>query len=839
MKLPDPVSTRVQSLGRYNTNLPWRVANAWSRAFGNIGESAMMIAKEVQAHHDKEVKFQKDQYLLGMSKAKTDFFAKWDDKIEIPVSEIPEGVEVDVPEGATSVPMTKVKAQMFKVHMLDQADLQAASITDADVRKEQVVGQRDAIERMYLMQLRQDMVDQERHDASLIELNIKQAEAEGRWEDAIFANDNNEFILDDVRAARDRAIRTDWEVSNYSEMLDSDDLVTLKTGLDSLVTKEGKPNPNLLMGPIQAQHTAHAFRTRIRQIENRRKAERATRVTRANKKATKYTKMLIRGEYIDPQKLTMVLTDLRANGGIEEAEELQLAWKYRDFAREVSHAPASAQREAVRRFRRANKGNPDILFYAKDLEAEVENNIKDMQDDTTSYTARVLGVDLEPLDPQNPLEGITKRMELVHAGKAMFGITQGPLTKAEAEEWTFKLNSGGAKQALDMFGKAEKELGRDGSSILFKQMQKSGMAGPWAKAGELHSAGETGLAMRIMHGSGLMKDLGKDYNKTVRKLKTMITEEIGNSYGYDMVQSDQVLNAAVALVTQMNGGSEEPSKSDVEDAVEAITGGLIEFGGTRFPAPTRGMTEGTLEKNIKALHWMELVEQGYSEEDAKYVWSKLIEGKWGFAPSPEQGKYLLVMSDTGDKYYPKMFEFRESPMTREKWAKIENTKRVAAYEANIQAGLMMGETDPTKLAPTLGERAVNMAVKGEEMLEKGVKATSSVLEKGTVTASEYMQDKAFESTQSFIGTMEEVQNALYRGKISIRETLDAVDVTIAKVEKIAKDFPDKAIQMYQVLDMVLTDISIDGKWDKAPIRRRQQKVGVHIGNLRVGSGNQG
>ena len=200
-------------------------------------------------------------------------------------------------------------------------------------------------------------------------------------------------------------------------------------------------------------------------------------------------------------------------------------------------------------------------------------------------------VKLEPLDPRNFGASLAARMEGVRFAEAHYGVTVPPVTEQEAELIGRAFQESDLEGRMGLISGIVENTGESARAVLGMLDAKNQR--DLALAGEMMVQGVPGVARMVLMGSEWAKE-----NPKILPRDTDMLPEINSALGTAFpaakhrAEVTRGIKLTYAAMAAEQGAFDGELDRDILDAaIEAVTGGIIEYNGVQFEPPRRGVTE--------------------------------------------------------------------------------------------------------------------------------------------------------------------------------------------------------------------------------------------------------
>lgn len=207
---------------------------------------------------------------------------------------------------------------------------------------------------------------------------------------------------------------------------------------------------------------------------------------------------------------------------------------------------------------------------------------------------------IEPVDTssvQNLVATMARRVDQASITRQQVGTPVSPLLNQEAEKVGQMLNNLPVQQRATAIADLAKVAGPEQAAALAKQIAPKdkalglalGMASSQTTAGR--HASEI-----VLRGAQAMKDRSvKEDNSAITGVRSSIAKEIGDAYS-----NQQLREAMIDAAVFASYGLQSEGQGSTQQAVNIVTGGIIDHGGRKLPLPY-GMQATDFQKRLRNL----------------------------------------------------------------------------------------------------------------------------------------------------------------------------------------------------------------------------------------------
>lgn len=316
--------------------------------------------------------------------------------------------------------------------------------------------------------------------------------------------------------------------------------------------------------------------------------------------------IITQGKVLSPEYVTQVSS---AVAGTPYAMAFRETLKQAPERTAFGVQPLSVQRDALMAARaQLNAGGttPDAEKRVASLEKLYAEAVKDYAEEPLR-AAQERGVltSIAPVDTksvQGLVGSLAQRVDQASLVRQQTGAPVSPLLRHEAEQVSQMINILPVEQRSSAVAQIAEVLGPETAAAFGRQVAPKdkalgiaiGMASAKTTAGRYTSE-------LVLRGAQAMKDKAvKTDNMAVTGIRARVAEEIGAAYPNQELRETMIEAAVLAEYGLQSEGS-----GDLRRAVNLVTGGIGERGGSKFPLPY-GMNAETFDKRIKALTPMDI-----------------------------------------------------------------------------------------------------------------------------------------------------------------------------------------------------------------------------------------
>lgn len=259
--------------------------------------------------------------------------------------------------------------------------------------------------------------------------------------------------------------------------------------------------------------------------------------------------------------------------------------------------PPAKQQEAITELevQLQSGSNPaaiDMLQMARSVQAETARMAKE---DPFGFSLR-RGVVKLPASTGDPAADMKARATAGRQASAFLGMDVPGFTGAELTTLGENYTKGSLDTRLGILASLVDSHGQEQASTVFEALDKKNFPG-MGLAGAL-VMDDPEAARLVVKGQKALIDGGKAGDVLVPKATDVgpeLTAILGDAYGLGSASRNTVeqgvLAAYAALSADAGDTSGELDSGRLEQAVQAVTGGLVTYGGRTMPVPKRGVTQ--------------------------------------------------------------------------------------------------------------------------------------------------------------------------------------------------------------------------------------------------------
>lgn len=262
-----------------------------------------------------------------------------------------------------------------------------------------------------------------------------------------------------------------------------------------------------------------------------------------------------------------------------------------------------AQLTALEAQMQANDASPvgvDMLKIGRSVQAETERRAKA---DPFAFAVQRGIVEL-PAATGDARADLAARAEAARKASAYLGRPVPGFTTTELETIAEKYSKGSLDDRAALLFSLTDTHGQRQAATVFEALDKQGHSS-MALAGAL-TLEAPDAARLVIRGQRALDEGGKaNLVPKDADVRGDLSDLLGNAYGIGTksratVESG-IMAAYAALSAEAGDQSGDLDSARLQAAVNAVTGGIVEYGGMRFPAPKRGVTQDRFEQWADAL----------------------------------------------------------------------------------------------------------------------------------------------------------------------------------------------------------------------------------------------
>lgn len=614
MKLPGARIGGVPSLGRPDVYRPLRTA----------GGQELATAKFLQDMAGVVRMYEQDKAAAQMQEAANNFLADeiaWREqnlnKEFYNVDEIPDGLGINKYDAQGNprdlIPAYEVQPAMYENMLRDSMDRNAGIIEMGRARNDWTSKYNNWIQKSSLdMQLKAVDEQNRQNDAK----SLLQAEDAAAMKNYGMAEANINNVSDPVVRERElRLLRQKMETDNYDEMIMNGTAQELNSTAD------------LIEDPVEYERYGGRLDTGARMAYASKMRSQAAAIDKQNSSATKLEKayvtrmanetayaMAVQGKNMDPKKVAELAARAQVLDISGEAQlKLALAMEYAPRLQAFGLMPIAQQETILRDLQGATDTPEGQIVYG--LYAARFDYIEQQANQDMMQLVSDSGMDIAPLDFQSPdafAVSLAARQKPHDTGYSTYGKSQGFLTGAEADQLAMIFDAADDNTKLAYAQAIYEGLGPANATFFYEQFKEKGM-GTFVVAGQLVAQGQTPIAQALLSGNRYRRESGAAGKEILKNQKSdfdpEITTVIGGAYRFNGKQTalytQAIKDLYIDMSTKAGDFTGELDEDRLEEAITAITGGIVEYNGYQIEAPTRGMGNATFDR------WMERLEPEY------------------------------------------------------------------------------------------------------------------------------------------------------------------------------------------------------------------------------------
>lgn len=276
-------------------------------------------------------------------------------------------------------------------------------------------------------------------------------------------------------------------------------------------------------------------------------------------------------------------------------EEVRRARRENALTRELSLLPLAGQHQILTGLRNENQ-NARQAEAATTLAKIVENSERELASNSINY-ARSVGWQIDEMPPMSDmpafLETLSSRVDTDASIRTHWGKSSGPLDEVtELPLLMNQLQDMDQQQRNEFLGLVVQTLGEDKSKVVFEQMFEGDDYMP-AITGILMAESAPNVALQIQAGAEYAAQ--EDFVMRDRNdVRTEVNELLGDAYGRGPQRGARIQAIMDHIAYQMvtSGDYAVTDGGDfVDEAIQAVTGGIFDLHESKVEAPMRGVTK--------------------------------------------------------------------------------------------------------------------------------------------------------------------------------------------------------------------------------------------------------
>ena len=582
MKLPGiNYTTPVSSFGRQDINLPARLAEAESAAFDQFADFAMTAAAVYDTYDRNRAENAYKDNMLELQKRSLYFHAQFDQQDFYSAADFPNvpGLEQDTRE---MIPAHELRPMVYQHFMMEQIqelsgnihrnDYKTDWIREADSKLTQQVGRftLESVATQKEARLEQLAID----NANLIQ--------DGYYDLALMNNANNRDVYESEQdfITVQQKMEKSAESHQYAGIRRRDNLEEL-TNTRNFLQQDQKDYA--AQGGMLTEGEREAELNAInRQINAHVKASEGQAQVEANRMQAGFVEKTFLGLKGYPMTIesTQEMDAIAPGMTKTERRNWEDAKRYNNTIHAFNLAPMDEQAEVIRKMEMdPNLGPAEaaLLSYLKDAYQDKQTELnKNMM----NYAVRTGVANPVPLDlssPQTWQETLTQRLEEYNKARGVYPDTTGPLLPGEAETLSAAFTGASPNNQLQFIMGAYMADPALGTKIFDQITEEDPRA--FQTAAKLVADGRNTIALNILEGIDRLDQLPDKKN-----IRQQISDELGSMYAHDTQRRRSTLEAALGLYSYLSSEGAEPD--DINDVIEAVTGGRINYNDVLITAPS-------------------------------------------------------------------------------------------------------------------------------------------------------------------------------------------------------------------------------------------------------------
>ena len=621
MRLPDIKQRhRVQSLGREDIYGPLREAAAVGEALG----ASVSLVQEVGGRYlERKYENEIQENNLSLSEEMGKFEAAHRDKETYKASEIPDDIEIrrediivddngnEIEIERTDIPKHEVYPQLFKKYADAQISAISQRFSGENVKNAWLQKQKMTAETQYQQITLKALDTQKIVLRNMSKQRIEEAMIKGKYD--LARNFATKF-----RGTPDE-IQELHKLINYREETDSYDTLLMHETPENLPFVQDMisflGDDERYNGELNVPERL-AYQLKFRQAESRilsaeqQSQDLQDKITK--KRADAMIEALDNVLQIDVDEFNEVFFELQSKDPIRAMKMIE-AMSFWDEAHKIGTMPPPVRDAYISQMEQVDQ-SPEAALMIHKLRSYSDKLMSRAKADGQTYgrdmglyklTPRPMGQDVKQGDYGAWLIERNNNDEKV---RNITGSSTGLLTQAELPAEIDQIEQMGIQKQMERFGEVSL-LGADAYKY-YEQLKLTNQANAFSLAGMLYADGDRLASRAVLKGAEIRKNEPDLLGPVKQELIPMIKEEMGNVYGgnatHRRVTVDGVLNAYAYLKNRnsmVSGKYDSDIDSDlVEDAIQLVTGGLLEYNDSMIEPPVRGMRQRDFEAWLNNLH---------------------------------------------------------------------------------------------------------------------------------------------------------------------------------------------------------------------------------------------
>lgn len=666
MKLQGPVRTQQQSLGRHNVNVTaeaGKVAGIRTATQG-VTSGLNQLARASDEINQINSQRQSQQSGLFAQKTESDFWNQWGGKEFFDVSELPEEVITEGMQVKGRIASAEVLPLMYKNHM--EAALPEASkiIENENVRKNWLTTANESLLARHTKIQTKANSNIERQIFEDQKINYTNAIEQRRPDVALqIANDMNGSpteVTEFKRKARETSETIVYEDQIITQDVDgmTKSVEHLRQEHDAYIKKNGQLDDTMRMAWISK------LENQLGNIARTNSSIDKSQIESLKREISVTTSSSNKGKAVDPIIFADLVkraddANIKNDGNLTaEIETLKLAAAFADLVNRQNKGNRDERLAFINKVSQdsgAKSFEVDKMVLdlqtANDVQTRAENSdmLKSAVD--SEAVSSLVPVSVEGGNPQQIAEQLVVRKEQHDALEARYGVSQGYLTKDEVEKLSSQYNTKNPTEQLKFLKATSATLGKDAIN-LYGQMETNG-GGTMAIAGNIVLNGNESQAQVLLRGAEFRRESGEN----VKVLKDSVYLELESSLGraywnnasYNKNVHSAVLDTYIGYVLQEGGSKDDliTVDSDLYDkAINAVTGGMLDWNGSVTPAPEYGMKQDQFETWIETISPKEIeLNGGIAGPDGANFINRFKDEEFSLEEYGSQGNYVIRRDD--------------------------------------------------------------------------------------------------------------------------------------------------------------------------------------------------
>ena len=535
--------------------------------------------------------------------------------------EIPEGVDIKTTETQIDadgneievirdrIPAYEVQAQMRNAHQMAAINAAAADIASPSRRTQftrQMTERAQAQNIRMLEQQTKAQGDQIRAEQSF---GFKQALLDRDYESAAYIA-NNFNGTDTQRAEMSRQVRYFAESDTYNDVMSEENV----QGIDRSIAKLEEDGYSGELNEVQRLATLNQLRSKRSQIGKKQQGKINGQMTLLGVEMDRTIDAMEDGKNIPPEQMSRLTTKVQAGidaGFIDPTSDtwikrvafFQEASMYSNELVDFKSSTLQEQEQHLRTMEsEAATGSEHhkIGVFKKNHEYAKTK----LRNDPIAYAAEVGVVDVEPFDFANPAESYKKRESAAAAVADTFGMQKSSMffTQQEVTDFRLAMDQGSVTDQMRQLSIMQSAISGDNANAVRSQLIGENQ-GAYAVASDALADNKPQIARTVLEGKKALKNVPEVVTNWKVDATPIVTDTLGNAYGSDTKTMGQIMEAAkahYAAVSVQEGdmsGIIDPSR--LEDSIQAVTGGVFEYGGSTMVSPSRELTGDSFDSWIR------------------------------------------------------------------------------------------------------------------------------------------------------------------------------------------------------------------------------------------------